>query len=52
MHQRKTIARVGREKRACRKVRAVRAEITVFDDLIFVNIREVFVPVAVVFVTA
>lgn len=49
MHQTKTIARVEREKRASR---AVRAEIIVFDHLIFVNIRDVFVPVAVVFVTA
>ena len=48
MHQTKTIARVEREKRASR---AVRAEIIVFDHLIFVNIRGVFVPVAVVFVT-
>ena len=49
MHQRKTIAPVEREKLASR---AVRAEIIVFDHLIFVNIRDVFVPVAVVFVTA
>ena len=49
MHQRKTIAPVEREKRTSR---AVRAEIIVFDHLIFVNIRDVFVPVAVVFFTA
>ena len=49
MHQTKTIACVERENCASR---AVRAEIIVFDHLIFVNIRDVFVAVAVVFVTA
>ena len=44
MHQKKkTIARVRRGKRAVRASRAMRAEITVFDHLIFVNIRDVLV---------
>lgn len=44
MHQkRKTIARVGRGKLAVRATRAVRAEITFYDHLIFVNVRDVLV---------
>ena len=45
MHQKKkkTIARVRRGKRAVRATRAMRAEITVFDHLILVNIRDVLV---------
>ena len=44
MHQqRKTIARVGRGKRAVRATRTMCAEITVYDHLIFVNIRNVLV---------
>ena len=44
MHQKKKpIARVRRGKRAVRATRAMRAEITVFDYLIFVNIRDVLV---------
>ena len=44
MHQKKkTIARVERGKRAVRATRAMRAEITFSDHLIFVNVRDVLV---------